>query len=424
MGYMNKKRLDIYWDRLAYRAALCYNKKTIGEKRIAAMETRKLYYEDCHLKSFTARVMDCRTTDKGWLICLDRTAFYPEGGGQACDLGKLGAVNVLDVQETEGQVLHLCDGPLEPGTEVVGCIDWERRFDLMQQHSGEHILSGLVHDRFGYHNVGFHVGGELMTIDFDGPISQEALAELEEKANERIWENLPIRCWYPSPQELPFTVYRSKRALPWPVRIVEIPGTDSCACCGVHTAYTGEIGLLKIFTCVKFHQGVRLELACGKRALTYLSRVHEQNRQVSQIFSAKPMETGLAARRMSDALTGEKYRAAGLQKRIFEAIARDYKGQGRVLLFEEGLDAAGIRELAEKVAGTCGGVAAVFSGDDQSGYGLCLAAPGGEVKDLGIAAVKALNGRGGGKPGFFQGSVKASREKIQAFFRESPIWMA
>ena len=184
----------------------------------------------------------------------------------------------------------------------------------MQQHTGEHIVSGIIHRRWGYHNVGFHMGADVTTIDFDGPIPPEAIAQIEQEANEAVWANLPVLCRVPSREELPEVVYRTKRQLDWPVRIVEVPGTDTCACCGVHTRFTGEVGLIKIFSCVKFHQGVRLEMACGGRALEFLSQVFEQNRQVSQAFSAKILETGAAARKMNEQLSAEKFRAAGLQR--------------------------------------------------------------------------------------------------------------
>ena len=380
------------------------------------MKTQKLYYEDCHLREFSATVTGCVQTQEGYLVTLDATAFYPEGGGQACDLGKLGNANVLDVREDGEEVLHLCDGPLEVGQQVCGCIDWGRRFDQMQQHSGEHILSGLIHKTFGYHNVGFHVGKEAMEVDFDGPISWEELCRLEQLANEAVWRNLPVQWNYPAPEELEKIPYRSKKELPWPVRIVTVPGYDTCACCGVHVAQTGEIGIIKVLSCVKFHQGVRIEMLCGKRAFDYLSAVYEQNRQVSQLFSAKRLETGAAAKQMSEQLTAEKYRSAGLEKQLFRGIAESYVNQGDVLHFEQTLSAAAVRELADAIAEFCDGVAAVFSGSDESGYSVCMICKNGDVRELGKEMNEKLNGRGGGKPGSFQGSVKATRKQIEEFF--------
>lgn len=382
------------------------------------MEVRKRYYEDSHLTQFQATVLDCRQIQTGWQVTLDATAFYPEGGGQACDLGTLGDARVLEVREQGDQILHTCDRPLIPGTAVTGCIDWARRFDLMQQHSGEHIVSGIIHRMYGYHNVGFHMGAELVTIDFDGLIPAEALEAIEQEANCAVWQNLAVKCWYPEEAVLPTVPYRSKKALPWPVRVVEVPGFDICACCGTHVQATGEIGMIKLLSCVKFHQGVRIEMVCGSRALSLLSRIYEQNRQVSQAFSAKLLETGDAARRMNDALSAEKFRAAGLEKRVFAAIAAQYAGQGDAVHFEDGLAPGQLRLLAEQIAAVCGGVAAVVSGDDTAGYGICLIGPADAVRALGTAAAAALNGRGGGKPGSYQGSVRASRHEIEMFFRK------
>ncbi|MBO5953395.1 MAG: alanyl-tRNA editing protein [Oscillospiraceae bacterium] len=379
------------------------------------MHTQKLFYEDCSLRQFTACVTGCQKTDKGYAVTLDRTAFYPEGGGQACDTGILGSARVLDVRESDGQIIHLCDSPLSPGETAEGRIDYDRRFDLMQQHSGEHIVSGIVHKRFGFHNVGFHMGADVMEVDFDGFIPPEAIAQIELEANKAVWANLPVRCWYPSPEELPHVTYRTKRILPWPVRIVDIPDIDTCACCGIHVAATGQIGIIKILSCVKFRGGVRLEISCGARATTYLNRIFEENRQVSQAFSAKPLETGAAAHRMNELLAAEKFRCAGLQKQLFEKLAADYTGKGDVLVFYPGLTSAEIRELAEKIASSCNGTAAVLC-EGKGRLDVCLVNLHGDVKELGSAMSQALGGRGGGKHGFFQGSLTTDRKAAEDFF--------
>lgn len=380
------------------------------------MQTRKLYYEDCLMREFTATVLSCEETENGWNVRLDATAFYPEGGGQACDLGTLDCANLLDVREMGETVVHLCDKPLPAGTQVTGKVDWLRRLDLMQQHTGEHIVSGIIHRMYGCHNVGFHVGADVITIDFDYPIPTDALPEIEKQANAAIYQNLPIKCWYPAQDVLPTIGYRTKKQLAWPVRIVEIPDYDICACCGVHVAHTGQIGLIKLLSCVKFHDGVRIEMVCGARALSYLSRIYEQNRLVSQAFSAKPLETGAAAQRMNDALSAEKFRAIALERQVFDGIAAGYQGTGNVLYFADGLNPSAVRELADRIAGCCGGTAAVFSGSDQAGYSVCLVNKTDSVAELGKQMTAALNGRGGGKPGFFQGSVKATKIQIQGFF--------
>ncbi len=380
------------------------------------METLKLYYQDPNIREFTATVTSCREGKGGWEITLDQTAFYPEGGGQACDTGTLGKVNVLDVQEREQQVIHLCDNPLPVGQTVAGEICWDRRFDLMQQHTGEHIVSGIIHRIYGYGNCGFHVGQQVMEVDFDGPIDPETLAKIEWEANEAVWQDLPVKCWYPSREELPGVFYRTKRQLPWPVRIVQVPGYDSCACCGVHVSTTGQVGLIKILSCVKFHQGVRLEMVCGKRALSYMCAIFEQNRQVSQTFSAKMLETGDIAKRVSQQLSAEKFRASGLEKRIISMIAESYVNHHKVVHFEPELSPGAVRDLADRIGQICKGWAAVYSGTDENGYCLCIVSPNGDVRELGRQAAQALNGRGGGKANCFQGSFKATQSEIEAFF--------
>ena len=380
------------------------------------MNTRKLYYENCHLARFEAKVLSCEETSKGYAVILDATAFYPEGGGQAGDTGTLNGIPVLDTREQGEAVVHICQAPLAVGETVEGILDYDRRFDLMQQHSGEHIVSGIINRRFGYHNVGFHMGSDVITIDFDGVLTMEDLPAIEAEVNRAVWANTPIRCWIPSREELPNVFYRTKRELPWPVRIVEIPGSDSCACCGVHVERTGEIGLVKLISAIPCRGGTRMEMACGRRALAILNHAFDQNRQVSQAFSAQITETGAAARRMNEVLAEQKYRIAGLEKQIFLTVAEGYTGKGDVVHFEEGLDSTAVRELADAIAETCGGAAAVFSGKDGEGYAFCLVTREGDLRQHCKDMNKALNGRGGGKPNFQQGRVQAAKAEIEAFF--------
>ncbi len=383
------------------------------------METRKLYYEDCHLAEFDAQVLSCTETAKGFEITLSATAFYPEGGGQACDLGTLGDANVLDVRERDEEIIHLCTAALPVGETVHGKIHWARRFDLMQQHTGEHMVSGVIHRRYGWHNVGFHMGEHMVTIDFDGVVPAEDLAAIEAEVNAGIWADLPVRCWYPSPEELPHVGYRTKKALPWPIRIVEIPGFDKCACCGTHTARTGEVGLVKLFTSIGCRGGSRIEMACGQRAVALLTQAFEQNRQVSQAFSAQTCETGAAARRMNEMLEQEKLRYGALQKKLFRFVAESYVDCKNVVHFEENLDSVQIRELADAIADKCAGFAAVFSGSDEGGYGYAMVTRQGDLRPLGKTMTTALSGRGGGKPNFQQGRVMAGKGQIAAFFKEN-----
>ena len=380
------------------------------------MNTEKLYYSDCHLRQFTARVVSCIPSEKGYLVVLDRTAFYPEGGGQAADNGTLGGANVSHVYEEGETVIHVCDAPLTPGDTVEGILDWARRFDLMQQHTGEHIVSGLIHSKYGHHNTGFHIGADSITIDFDGIVPPEDLAELERRANEAVWQNIPLKIWTPDPEELPNVFYRTKKALPWPVRIVQVPGYDSCACCGVHTSQTGEVGIIKLLSSVRFRSGSRIEMLCGGRALDYLNISLQQNLLVSRAFSAQLSDTGAAAERINALLGEQKAKIAQLEMASFEAIAKNCEGKGDVLILRDGLDSVLVRKLADLVAESCSGTAAVFSGSDEGGYSYCLVRRGGDLRQFGKDMNGALSGRGGGKPEFQQGSVKSGRQAILEHF--------
>jgi len=377
------------------------------------------YYRDSYLTEYASQVLSCVKQDKGYAVVLSDTIFYPEGGGQKCDTGYLDDVRVFDVQEKNDVVIHYCEEALDVGKSVLGRIDWQRRFDNMQNHTGEHIVSGIIHRRYGYHNVGFHMGSEMTEIDFDGVVPAEDLPVIEREANMAIWQNIPVNCWYPSEAELPHVFYRTKRALPWPVRIVQVPGYDSCACCGIHTEATGEVGLVKLFSVTGLRGGSRIEMSCGNRALALLNRGFEQNRQVSQAFSAKWYETGEAARKINEALANEKFRVSQLQKRIFETIAQGYEGAVDVLHFEADLEPVQVRMLADAIGQVCSGSAAVFSGVDGDGYAFAMVTRDGDLRPLGKTMTAALQGRGGGKPSFQQGRVMATRQEIEAFFESA-----
>ena len=379
------------------------------------METEKLFYQDAYLKETTAKVLECRKGKHGYEIVLNRTCFYPEGGGQPGDRGTLNGIPVTDTHEKDGMVLHYTDSPLEPGTEVTAVIDWARRFDLTQQHSGEHMVSGVVHRIYGYDNVGFHMGADMVTIDFSGELTEQQLREVETEVNQRIWLDDAVKCWYPSPEELKEIPYRSKKELTGKVRIAEFPGADICACCGTHVAHTGEIGLVKIVSVEKFHSGVRVEKLAGGRALRYLTAVQDQNRQVSQLLSAKVMETAKAVKNLADEAERLRQQVYAMENAQFAAKAEQLRGQGNVLVKMDGLSADGVRRAAIAIQETCGGRAAVFSGDEENGYKYAVGEPDGNLRDWVKELNGALHGRGGGKPGFVQGSVAAKWDEIVAF---------
>ena len=386
--------------------------------------TEKLYEQDPFLVKFEANVLSCEKGKKGFDIVLDRTAFYPEGGGQPFDTGRLESaggerkVKVLEVHSREDGIVHTCNHPLEPGTEVTGVIDWDRRFDLMQQHSGEHIVSGLAHYLWGCENVGFHMGAEVITIDFDRPLTEQQFATLEETANWHLWQiNEPVKITYPSPEELEQIHYRSKKALTGQVRIVEFPGADCCACCGTHVRYPAQVGLVKLLSMQKFREGVRIELVCGGRAFRYLNRTWDQNAQVSRFLSAKPFETAGAVERLLEENAALKSRLMALEESRFAALAGQYAGSGDVVLFEDGLSPDALRRLCDAVLHSCGGRCACFSGEDVSGYKYAVGQAGGDLRDFVKELNNTLSGRGGGKPDFVQGSVQAGRGDIETFFQ-------
>ncbi len=383
--------------------------------------TEKLYEQDAFLSQFEGKVLSCEKGKKGFDLVLDRTAFYPEGGGQPYDTGTLGGVKVLEVHNREGEIVHTCDAPLEPGRTITGVIDWDRRFDLMQQHSGEHIVSGLAHSLWGCENVGFHMGAEAVTIDLSLPLDQDQLAHLEAEANRCIYLDLPADISYPSREELEHIPYRSKKELTGQVRIVTFPGADCCACCGTHVRSAGQVGLVKLLTMQKFREGVRIELVCGGRAFRYLSRALEQNAQVSHLLSAKIFETGAAAARLLEENNALKSRLVSLEEARFAALAVQYAGVGDVVLFEDGLSPDGLRRLCDAVLHACGGRCACFSGEDGAGYKYAVGQAGGDLRGFVKELNQALGGRGGGKPDFVQGSVQASRKEIGSFFQNEVL---
>lgn len=378
--------------------------------------TEKLYEQDALLIRFEASVISCAKGKKGFDVVLDRTAFYPEGGGQPYDTGKLGDVKVLEVHNRDGAIVHTCNHPLEEGATVTGVIDWDRRFDLMQQHSGEHIVSGLAHALWGCANVGFHLGAEVVTIDLSLPLTEDQCAQLETEANRYIWLDRPVEIAYPSAGELARIDYRSKKELTGQVRVVTFPGADCCACCGTHVRSAGQVGLVKLLTAQKFREGVRIELVCGGRALRYFDRVMGQNAQISHLLSAKPLQTGAAVERLLAENEALKSRLMSLESGRFAVLAQQYAGAGDVVLFEDGLSPDGLRRLCDAVLHTCAGRCACFSGGDGQGYKYAVGQQGGDLRTFVKELNQTLGGRGGGKPDFVQGSVQASRGEIEAFF--------
>ena len=378
-------------------------------------EMNELFYRDPYVRQFSAKVMSVTQGKKGYEVVLDDTAFYPEGGGQPADLGTLGGVKVTDVRRTDTGIVHYCEAPLEVGQVVEGVLDWDRRFDNMQNHTGEHIFSGLVNQTFGFDNVGFHMDDDVITCDFSGVMTNEDVAEIERRTNEAIVANLEVGVLFPTQDELDAMDYRSKKALTGKVRIVDVPGCDRCACCGVHVKLTGEIGCLKVLSSMKHRGGTRVTFVCGLRALRdYEARVRE-TRTVSNLLSAKPLEIGAAVERLQAEVAAKDAKLVELTKTIFalKADAIPVKDEPLVLV-EDGLTPFELRHYCTMLAEAHKApLIVVLSQTASDVYSYVLACPDETLRAWSTALNKALNGRGGGAKGFVQGSYKAQPEAIR-----------
>ena len=282
------------------------------------MDQNRLYYATPYVKTFMCTVISCTKNKKGtWDTILNQTAFYPEGGGQPSDTGALNGVKVLHVSEKGEEIIHELEAPLEEGVLAEGVIDWKKRYDNMQQHTGEHIFSGLVHKHFGYDNVGFHMGTDEVTVDFNGVLTQEQLDELEDEANQLIYDNVPVKVFYPSKEELEELDYRSKKEIEGQVRIVTIEGYDSCACCGTHVAKTGEIRLIKILSAQKYKGGVRVTMLSGEKAYADYCLKHINTLGIARLLSVKPEEAGDAVVRLKQKNIEMKKEIKQLKKELY-----------------------------------------------------------------------------------------------------------
>ena len=380
----------------------------------------KLYYDSAYIKEFEAQVLSCQEGKKGWEITLSATAFYPEGGGQPADTGLLGNVRVTDVHEKDGQVVHYTDGPLPVGEMVRGVIDWDRRFQHMQEHSGEHLVSGLIHQRFGYDNVGFHMGTDEVTIDFNGVLEWEDLMAIEEKANGMIWENLEISAVYPEKDELDAMEYRSKKELTGAVRIVSIPGGDVCACCGTHVERTGEIGLVKFLSMIHYKGGVRISLLCGKRAVEDYERKRDQVQKISVLLSARPGEIARAVEKLKEVEAKLQEKLVAAYDKLIASEVRDIKeGDGDIFILEPDFEAIQLRHLVNRLLEEKKGRTVLALGGAAEGSFLyVLGSRDGDMRQLSRELNGLLNGRGGGSAQMAQGTFFATKDQLQAILKE------
>lgn len=385
-------------------------------------KTKKLYDLDAYGTEFEATVISCEETeivntcgDKAvvYTVILDQTLFFPEEGGQTCDRGTLGSAEVLDVQIKKDVITHLVTEKLETGSMVRGNIDWQHRFDNMQQHSAEHIFSGLVYQIYGLKNVGFHLSKQIVTMDFDKPLSTEQLEELEWKVNEAIVENVEIKTGYPSKEELADLEYRSKIEIEGDIRIVEITGYDICACCAPHVRRTGEIGSFKIQSVQNYKGGMRISFVCGFRALLEYRKKSEIISSLCGILTTNQENLTEHVGKMKAQIQSLKTEVSlGKQALLESRIAELPKEQENVILFEKDIDTIAMRNIVNKLTKCRKGVCAVFSGDDKNGYNYIIGSSSIDCREIAKRLKLQLNARGGGKAAMIQGAVQAKKEEI------------
>ena len=390
--------------------------------------TEELYYEDAYMKEFDAEILQCREKageggrgpDLQYEIVLDRTAFFPEEGGQSPDRGCLLSAGksaaVTDVQIRDGLIIHTADAPFPEGAVVHGVLDFEHRFSNMQQHSAEHLYSGLVFARFGWVNVGFHLSDTEVTMDYSGPLTAEEAASIELEVNRKIWENIESRQEFPTEDELKELTYRSKVEIDGQVRLVIFPGCDVCACCAPHVARTGEIGLFKILSVQNYKGGVRIHMLAGERAFRYLSAGHDSLQETARMLSTSQELVPERVEKLRTDIAEARYALTRTQSALLDMQADALpEDQDNVCLFTRGLDDAVIRRTVNRLMAVHAGVCGIFDGTDETGYRYVLGSLG-DPAAMQQKLREQLQARGGGRPPLMQGSVKASRSRIEALF--------
>ncbi len=386
--------------------------------------TELLYYSDAYLSCFRAVVEDVVSFHGKPAIVLDRTAFFPEGGGQPGDIGKINDIPVYDTQIENGTVYHLTEGAelFSRGEPVICNLDFETRFARMQAHTGEHILSGIIHKLYGANNVGFHMDGTVMTVDFDMPLSKEMLAEAEFSANRCVYKNKDVVCWYPDENELKELTYRSKSDTLENIRIVMIDGYDQCACCAVHVAKTGEVGLIKILTSVSHRGGVRLTLLCGVMAYRDYVMKHEHTLRIADLLAAKHGETDTAVEKLLQKQKDLSWQLHQKTETFISYIKSNtpYTEGNRVFVLPD-FTPEELKTAAVELKSLCSGLCVTVSGDDCKGYYFAIASEFVNVKDFTKTITSALNGSGGGRFDVIQGRFNAKREQIETFFSELTV---
>lgn len=383
------------------------------------MITEKLYDLDSYVTEFECKVIDLYEEAGKLNVILDRTAFFPEGGGQTSDRGTLGDVYVEDVQIECGKIRHIVENSkensdkLRPGTVLTGKIDFKKRFSDMQQHSGEHIFSGIVHSLYGYDNVGFHLGSETVTLDFNGSLSKDDVCKVEKLVNQAVWDNKEIRVFFPNEEEKQAISYRSKKEVDGPLRLVEIPGVDMCACCAPHVRRTGEIGLIEVVKFEKYKGGTRLFILCGERALCDMRKKLDENHAVAALLSVKETETAKAVEKLKADNADLSYKLGGAKLEKLKILAEAMSENQRNIVFCDLTENDMIREYANLLSKKSRDFAAVFSGENGEYKFVIISKSGSDLDSLCKKMREAFGARGGGRNGIVQGSVSASEEEIR-----------
>ena len=378
-------------------------------------KTIRLFDHDSYIQAFDATVLRCEQQGERYAVVLDATAFFPEEGGQTADTGTLEGVKVLDAQECDGVITHYTDAPLPIGATVHGQLDFEARYLKMQIHSGEHIVSGLMHQKYGYNNVGFHLGGEI-TMDFDGELTREQLNEIEDQANRIIYANVEIRAEYPSLEVLERTEYRSKLDLSENVRLVTIGEYDTCACCAPHVARTGEIGLIKLLDAIRYKGGMRIHFLAGSAALAHYRKTWGDVATLSSMLSVPQSDVVLGVQRRDAEIEKRGATIASLRRQLLDyKIAALEQTDGTLCIFTDDPDMLSLRLLVNAGMDKCTGICAAFSGDDANGYRYIIGASTVDLKVLSKQINTALAGKGGGSAQMIQGSCTAKESEIRAY---------
>lgn len=387
---------------------------------MSEINTVRLYDRDAYARVFEATVISCqeitREDRRLYEVVLDQTLFFPEEGGQSPDKGVINDIQVTDVQINNEIITHYLESAIPAGSKVMGRIDWAHRFNNMQQHSGEHVFSGIVHKKFGYDNVGFHLSDQVVTMDFNGVLTAEQVAEIEWEVNQAIAQNVEIVISYPSKDELASIKYRSKIDIEGQVRIVTVTGYDVCACCAPHVRRTGEIGGLKVMSLQNYKGGVRISILCGLRAL-------EAFREKCSIVS--DLTAFLTTGQENLVTTVQKLKAsnqslsselsAAKQQLLNQKLSDIPEDQANVIIFESGIDTKIVRNVVNGLVKKHSGICGLFVGSDSEGYSYVIGSSSQDCKILANTLREKLGAKGGGSPQMIQGSVKATAADIQTW---------